>query len=277
MEQGRNWLNGDNFGIIIAGSDTTASTLIFIRTELEHLESGFDGRFLQSLPHLNGLINETLHFHPPIPSAGLRETLLEGLAVADRHIPGYTTRFIPVYSLHRRKLQTLLPIHFLSLTLRFSLVGCRCASWKLYYLMRLQEAHQILWNIQRNQDPSNGDHAVESCFERPLDFIPLVFLARINQRLNSTCSLLPRWLKFRSPRPASKADSLSGHYGCVGTNLALLELSVVTVSLVQRLDISFVLGSEISAPVTRDVKYQFTITPVNWRCSFNTAADHGGV
>lgn len=46
MEQGRNWLNGDNFGIIIAGSDTTASTLIFIRTELEHLESGFDGRFL---------------------------------------------------------------------------------------------------------------------------------------------------------------------------------------------------------------------------------------
>lgn len=131
MEQGRNWLNGDNFGIIIAGSDTTASTLIFIRTELEHLESGFDGRFLQSLPHLNGLINETLHFHPPVPSAGLRETLLEGLAVADRHIPGYTARFIPVYSLHRRKLQTLLPIHFLSLTLRFSLeaiIGCRCAS-----------------------------------------------------------------------------------------------------------------------------------------------------
>ena len=118
-----------------------ASTLIFlfchptqvdkIRKELKHLKSGFGGRIVQPLPHLNGFINQTLHSHPLVPSAGLRETLPEGLAVADLHIPGHTTRFIPVYSLHRRKLQTLLPIHFLSLTVRFSLeaiIGCRCAS-----------------------------------------------------------------------------------------------------------------------------------------------------
>ena len=30
IEQDRNWLNGDAFGIVIAGSDTTASTLAFL-------------------------------------------------------------------------------------------------------------------------------------------------------------------------------------------------------------------------------------------------------
>ena len=84
------------------------------------MESGFGGTSLQSLPHLNGFINETVRFHPPVSSAGLRETLPEGSTVADRHIPGHMTVVVPVYSLHRCKLQALLPVHFLSLTVRFS-------------------------------------------------------------------------------------------------------------------------------------------------------------
>jgi tryprostatin B 6-hydroxylase len=117
IEADRNWLNGDAFGIVIAGSDTTASTLVFlfchlaqdptqvdkIRRELVKSDSGFDGKTLQSLPHLNGFINETLRLHPPVPSAGLRITPPEGLTVVDRYIPGNTTVVVPVYSLHRRK------------------------------------------------------------------------------------------------------------------------------------------------------------------------------
>ena len=30
IDQDRNWLNGDAFGIVVAGSDTTASTLVFL-------------------------------------------------------------------------------------------------------------------------------------------------------------------------------------------------------------------------------------------------------
>lgn len=113
----KDWLNGDAFLIIIAGSDTTASTLVLmfyhlaqnpthvdkIREELDALQSGLNAKSLQALPHLNGFINETLRLHPPVPSAGLRVTPSQGLSVGDQHIPGHTTVVVPVYSLQRRK------------------------------------------------------------------------------------------------------------------------------------------------------------------------------
>ena len=111
----RDWLNGDAFLIIIAGSDTTASSLVFlfyhlaqnpiwvdkIRKELDALASALDMRSLQSLPSLNAFINETLRLHPPVPSAGLRETPPEGIEIGNQYIPGHTTVVVPVYSLHR--------------------------------------------------------------------------------------------------------------------------------------------------------------------------------
>lgn len=115
LEADRSWLNGDAFGIIIAGSDTTASTLVAlfyhlaldpcqtskIRSELDRLDANPDARALQSLPHLNGAINETLRLHPPVPSGGLRQSPPEGLTIASTSIPGSTVLSLPVYSLHR--------------------------------------------------------------------------------------------------------------------------------------------------------------------------------
>ena len=56
---------------------------------------------LQGLSHLNGLINETLRLHPPVPSGGYRETPEEGLTVAGRYIPGRTTIVAPRYTISR--------------------------------------------------------------------------------------------------------------------------------------------------------------------------------
>ena len=111
------WLDGDAFLMISAGSGTTAFTLVLIfyylaqdptrvdkiREELDYSVSKLDAQSLQSLPYLNGIINETLRLHPPLPSAGLRETPSQGIQIAGQYIPGYTTVVLPVYSLHRRK------------------------------------------------------------------------------------------------------------------------------------------------------------------------------
>lgn len=57
---------------------------------------------LQSLPHLNGIINEALRIHPPVPSGGYRETPPEGLYIAGKFIPGNTTLVAPRYTIGRR-------------------------------------------------------------------------------------------------------------------------------------------------------------------------------
>ena len=67
------------------------------------LEVLSNDRALQELPHLTGLINETLRLHPPVPSGGLRDTPPEGLTLGSTYIPGNTTVLIPQYSLGRRK------------------------------------------------------------------------------------------------------------------------------------------------------------------------------
>lgn len=127
LEADRSWLNGDAFGIIIAGSDTTASTLVAlfyhlaldasqitkIRSELDQLGANPDARALQSLPHLNGAISETLRLHPPVPSGGLRLSPSEGLTVASTFIPGSTVLCLPVYSLHRLASCFLRPLEFI--------------------------------------------------------------------------------------------------------------------------------------------------------------------
>jgi cytochrome P450 len=80
----QNWLVGDSRLIVVAGSDTITTALAFAcyylaknpsqvekpRIELEN--AGYQANpsnlsILQSLNHLNGIINETLRLHPPIP------------------------------------------------------------------------------------------------------------------------------------------------------------------------------------------------------------------
>ncbi|KAI9745627.1 MAG: hypothetical protein M1818_001161 [Claussenomyces sp. TS43310] len=115
LEKDRETLYGDSIAMIIAGSDTAALTLIVLfyflakhpehlkklQTELEAVDWMNQPDLLQNLPHLNGLINETLRLYPAVPTGGLRETPKEGTILAGRFIPGQTVICAPRYTLGR--------------------------------------------------------------------------------------------------------------------------------------------------------------------------------
>ena len=98
-------------------SDTTASTLVSlfyrlvkhpehlrkVQMELDAAGDVEDFAVLQKLPHLNGLVNETLRLHPALPTGGLRETPPGGAMICGRFIPGETVVCAPRYTLGRRK------------------------------------------------------------------------------------------------------------------------------------------------------------------------------
>jgi cytochrome P450 len=102
----------------LLNSDTTAAALTYtfyhlardsshiekLRSELKPLR-GSDGEFdvksLQSAEHLNGVINEALRLHPPVPSGLLRVTPPEGITVGRTYIPGNTTVVSPTYTIGR--------------------------------------------------------------------------------------------------------------------------------------------------------------------------------
>ena len=100
-------LQADARLIIVAGSDTTASTFTFLfyylakhpeqvmklREELEPLTTGdWSDKDINQAQHLNGCINEALRLHPPVPSGVQRLTPPEGMEVGGKHIPGNTGR-----------------------------------------------------------------------------------------------------------------------------------------------------------------------------------------
>jgi len=100
-------------------SDTTASTLTHIFYHLAHdvtqigrLRSELAPYFeqnldaidpfeIQHLNHLNGIINETLRLHPPVPTAIPRLTPPEGIQIGEVHVPGSTTVWCPPYVMGR--------------------------------------------------------------------------------------------------------------------------------------------------------------------------------
>lgn len=59
---------------------------------------------LQHLDHLNGIINETLRLHPPVPTAIPRLTPPEGIQIADVFVPGNITVWCPPYVVGRSTL-----------------------------------------------------------------------------------------------------------------------------------------------------------------------------
>lgn len=114
----RRWLSGDARLIVVAGSDTTAATLTFafyhlasdpkevdkLRAELKtQIDPGspFRVRDVQYGAHLNGVINETLRMHPPVPSGAPRLTPPEGVTIDDVFVPGDTNVTVPQYVLGR--------------------------------------------------------------------------------------------------------------------------------------------------------------------------------
>ena len=133
LEQDRDWLNGDAVTIVIAGrweyrvpfktsfiwlmvsSDTVAPSLVFTFYELalncEQQEKlyrelsaidVYDRKLLRSLPHLNGVINESLRIHPPVPTGGYRQSPLDGMKIGSQYIPGGVTIVAPRYTLGKR-------------------------------------------------------------------------------------------------------------------------------------------------------------------------------
>ncbi|KAI0191340.1 cytochrome P450 [Astrocystis sublimbata] len=114
LETDRVWLNGDAIAILIAGSDTVASTLVFAmyelardqaRQELLFLElEGVDlynRAILQQCDYLNAIIQETLRLHPAVPTGGYRVTGTQGVTMNNTYIPGNVTIVAPRYSLGR--------------------------------------------------------------------------------------------------------------------------------------------------------------------------------
>ena len=75
-----------------------------LRAELKGVKNILSNQELQTLPHLNGVINEALRLYPAVLSNALRSTPPEGILVGGTHIPGNATVSIPHYSLGRREL-----------------------------------------------------------------------------------------------------------------------------------------------------------------------------
>ena len=104
--------------MIIAGSDTTASTLAFcieflarheeiyrkLQNEVEEFRGhNIDPTALTNLPILNAVINETLRVRTIVPSKSQRIVPDGGLVIAGEFIPGGTHVSIPFYALSHDK------------------------------------------------------------------------------------------------------------------------------------------------------------------------------
>jgi cytochrome P450 family 628 len=115
---GKGMLTRDTQLVVIAGSDTTSATLtnVFYRLakhpeKLRILQKEIDPLFapgeefsyelITDLPYLEGIINEALRLHPPVPSGLQRMTPKEGVTIAGTYIPGDTVLTVPTHILHR--------------------------------------------------------------------------------------------------------------------------------------------------------------------------------
>ena len=114
-KQELNLLHGDSQLVIIAGSDTTATTLTCILLELARQPDQLQklreelAPYMQDptkdvshqdigkLDHLNGIIYEALRLHPPVPTAIERKTPPEGIEIGGQHIPGNMTVWCSQY------------------------------------------------------------------------------------------------------------------------------------------------------------------------------------
>lgn len=106
--------------MIVAGSDTTASTithllfyLAFNKSLTQRLQAQLDeldelkDENLRDVELLDACINETLRLCPAVPTGVQRETPEEGIHIGERYIPGRTIVKVPMYTLFRGKPHTI--------------------------------------------------------------------------------------------------------------------------------------------------------------------------
>ncbi|KAJ2988814.1 hypothetical protein NUW58_g3778 [Xylaria curta] len=113
-------LAGTAVTAVVAGSDTTRAVLVgmwwFLSKYPEHakkVQAEVDGvdvndvNALAALPHVNGVINESLRLVPPVMTGGNRITGPNGMLVDDVLIPPGVKVTCPKYVLHRSTLRQL--------------------------------------------------------------------------------------------------------------------------------------------------------------------------
>ncbi|KAI0428963.1 cytochrome P450 [Xylaria sp. FL1042] len=109
-------LTGETVALVIAGSDTVASTLVYALFHLakerkyqdlllEELQQNnitdLSASNVQNLPILSAFINETLRLHNPVPTGTPRDTGPKGLTIARCYIPPGITIVVPRYNIAR--------------------------------------------------------------------------------------------------------------------------------------------------------------------------------
>lgn len=107
-------LNDDARVIVVAGSETTATTLASVIYYLakhqavqQKLKSDIDAVLgeqwayeeVKKITFIDDIINETLRLKPALLTGGYRVTPLQGLTVDDTFIPGDTNVFVPVQAI----------------------------------------------------------------------------------------------------------------------------------------------------------------------------------
>jgi len=213
-------LQGDTRLIIVAGSDTTAATLVHLfyhlatdkvltarlRRELDALLEGdvkMSHAQIQDAPLLNAVINETLRLHPPVPSGVFRKTPPEGIDIGGTHVPGNTAVQLPLYAMGR--------------------------------------------------DPSIWPDADV--------FIPERFIEP-KARDGAGVGEARREKEAKGPDLMPYKDVFSpfstGPYSCIGKNLALMEIRLLTAQLVTRFDVRLADG-ETGAELLGESKDHFTV------------------
>ncbi|CAG7950259.1 unnamed protein product [Penicillium olsonii] len=107
-------LHGDGYLIVVAGSDTTSTTLSHLWFQLagdkalvQKLQNELDGldelsdESISKIGLLDAAIYETLRLHPVIPSGLQRLTPPEGMTIGQTYIPGNIIVQVPFYRMFR--------------------------------------------------------------------------------------------------------------------------------------------------------------------------------
>ena len=220
-------------------SDTTSTSLVYMfshlaqqpeivakaRDEVKDLwnEDGtFKHREASHSEYINGIINETLRMHPPVPSAILRCTPPEGLQIGNVYVPGNVNVWCPQYVLGR----------------------CKCLELESQFLHRC--SHITL---------------ATKAYVDPNSFIPERWSTKPDL-IKDKNAFYPFSLGMSTTRQTSaRANGYhTGPMGCIGKPLALMELRCVLAKLITTFDVKFAPGDD-GTDLDAKSRDHFTLEP----------------